>query len=333
MRRKLTIILPCLLLALLIAGHTAAWFAGTSYLETAFHAWEAQRRAAGWQVESGTPVRGGWPLAASLTVPDLALSAGPQGAPGRVAWHGERVVLSVSITSPDRLGVDLIGSQTLRVAPGPELPFSADLLHFEAPLSRALSAPVVGLEVRGLHAQGVSIGLLTGQATAAGSPALTLAAEAIDLPPSEAWAFGPHISSLALDATLRGPLPPPGPIPAMAAGWRDTDGAVDITHLALGWGPLGLSATAHLALDAQLQPIGTTELHVIGFAKAASALAAQHIISKDQAGAATAVMTLLARVPPDGGAPQVDVPLTLRDRVLSMGKTPLLRLPEVVWPH
>ena len=49
--------------------------------------------------------------------------------------------------------------------------------------------------------------------------------------------------------------------------------------------------------------------------------------------AATAVLTLLSRAPQDGGAPEVQVPLTLRNRMLLMGKTPLLRVPEVVWPH
>ena len=85
MRRRLTIVIPCLLLAALIAGHTALWFAAANHLDAGFNTWVAQRRAAGWQVDAGTPVRGGWPLAATLSVPDLALSAGPQGAPGRVA--------------------------------------------------------------------------------------------------------------------------------------------------------------------------------------------------------------------------------------------------------
>jgi hypothetical protein len=49
--------------------------------------------------------------------------------------------------------------------------------------------------------------------------------------------------------------------------------------------------------------------------------------------AATAVLTLLSRVPQDGGAPEVEVPLVLKDRMVLMGKTPLVRVPEVVRPH
>jgi len=333
MRRKLTIVLPALLLVALIAGHTAAWFAGTHYLETGFNAWTAQRRAAGWQVEAGTPVRGGWPLTASLTVPDLALSAGPDGAPGRFDWHAERVVLSLTATRPDQLGIDLLGAQTLRVAPDPPVPFAADRMHVEIPLTRAEPTPSASIEIRALRADNLTVGLLTGQVAASATPTLNLSAEAIDLPQGVTWAFGPHISSFALDATLHGPLPPPGPLAAMAAAWHGTDGALDITHLALGWGPLGLSATAHLGLDDRLQPEGTTKLHVIGYAKALEALAAQHVITKDAAMAATAVLTLLAHAPQDGGAPEVQVPLSLHDSTLLMGKTPLVKVPDLVWPH
>jgi hypothetical protein len=334
MRRKLTIILSSLLLAALVAGHTAAWFAAANHLDTGFNAWVAQRRAAGWQVDAGTPVRGGWPLAATLTVPDVALSAGPQGAPGRVAWHGQSVVLTLAITSPDRLGIDLDGAQTLRIAPGPEQPFSADRLHVEVPLIRTTTAvPPASLEVHNLRAPDLAIGLLTGQAVAAAAPTITLAAEAIDLPTNIPWALGPHLSSVAVDATIEGGLPPPGALPTMAEAWRSTGGALNVTHLALGWGPLGLSATARLGFDDRLQPAGTADLHVIGFARTADALAKQHVITKDAAMAATAVLTLMSYTPKDGGAPEVEVPLTLRNSTLAMGKTPLVRVPELAWPQ
>src|SRR5271167_4853862 len=141
MRRRLTIVLPCLLLAALIAGHTAAWFIGSRALDRGFAAWVTQQRAAGWQVDAGTPVRGGWPLAADLRIPDLALTAGPPDAPGRVSWHDELVVLSLTATNPDHLGIDLDGAQSLRIAPDQDRPFGADRMHIDVPLSRATRIP------------------------------------------------------------------------------------------------------------------------------------------------------------------------------------------------
>ena len=115
----------------------------------------------------------------------------------------------------------------------------------------------------------------------------------------------------------------------MAEAWRTAGGTLNVTHLALGWGPLGLSATAKLSFDDHLHPVGTADLHVIGYAKTLEALARQRVITKDTALAATAVLTLLSHTPRDGGAPEVEVPLTLRDRTLLMGKTPLVRVPEL----
>jgi len=333
MRRRLTIVLPSLLLAALIAGHTAAWFVGGRVLDRGLATWVERQRAAGWQVEAGTPVRGGWPFAASLRIPDMAVAAGPPGATGRVSWHDELVVLSLTATSPDHLGIDLVGVQALRIAPDAERPFSADRFHLDIPLTRAARIPTAGLVVRNLRGPDLAIGLLTGQVVVGAAPLVTLAAEAIDLPAGLTSAFGSHISSVAMDATVLGELPPPGSLPAMAEAWRGAGGAIDITHFALGWGPLGVSATGKLGFDEHLQPTGSADLHVIGYAKAAEALAAQHVISRDTARAATAVLTLLARVPPDGGASEVAVPLTLHDRTVLMGRTPLVRVPELVWPQ
>ena len=46
--------------------------------------------------------------------------------------------------------------------------------------------------------------------------------------------------------------------------------------------------------------------------------------------AAGAVLALMAR-PQPSGPPVVEVPLSLQDRTLSLGRIPLLRLPELVW--
>lgn len=329
MRRRLWIVLP-FLAAMLIVAHTAAWLAATAYLQRGFKRWEAQRQAAGWQIEAGPPARGGWPLAATLTLPNLAMAAGRRGAPGEVTWHAATVVLGLSVRHPRTLTIDLAGPQTVRIAPGPPLRFTAEQLQVDAPLMRT-RAPAASLVLRQLRGEGLRIGLLTGLSSLDATPALSVSVEAVDLPGGP-WPLGPHISSLAADATLAGGLPPPGTPAASAAAWHQAGGALEISHFALGWGPLGVAASGRLALDDRLQPEGRADLRLIGYAKALDALAAQHVITKDAALAATAVATLLARVPPDGGAPEVELPLTLGGGKLLLGHTPLLKLPELHWP-
>jgi hypothetical protein len=333
MRRNAKIVVAGVLAAGVAAGHTAAWFYAIRYLESGFALWSTQRRAAGWEVTSGPPVRGGWPLAATLSIPDLVIGAGPRDTPGHVTFHSERTVLALTLQHPALLEIDLHGRQTVQLSPAPVTAFNADKIHVEAPLRRPAGATAGTLEVRNLRGDGVTIGLLTGQLTPGDRPALSLAAEAIDLPAGDNWPFGQHISSASIDATLRGGLPRPGPMTASVAAWQQANGALQVTHFALGWGPLGVSASAQLELDGRLQPTGTADLHLIGYAAALHELSARHFITKDASFAATAVLALLARQPADGGAPEVEVPVTLRDGIVSLGQVPLARVPEVHWPE
>ena len=78
--------------------------------------------------------------------------------------------------------------------------------------------------------------------------------------------------------------------------------------------------------------MGTGNARVVGYAETLDALATHGVISKSAATAAKAVLSLLAHTPEDGGPPDVEVPLTLQYRTLSMRQVPLLRLPEIDWP-
>jgi hypothetical protein len=131
---------------------------------------------------------------------------------------------------------------------------------------------------------------------------------------------------------LNGPFQSAGNITSGAQAWRDGGGSLEVTHLAMGWGPLGLSSSATLALDDQLQPMGSGSARIVGYGEALDRLAAGGLLTRSAATAAKAVLSLLAGTG-DGGEPsEVDVPLTLQYRTLSMRQVPLVRLPELDWP-
>jgi hypothetical protein len=98
------------------------------------------------------------------------------------------------------------------------------------------------------------------------------------------------------------------------------------------WGPLDLTASATLALDDQLQPMGAGSARLVGYAETLDMLASRAAISRSAATATKAVLSLVAHSPEDGSPPDVEVPLTLQYRTLSMRQVPLVRLPEVDWP-
>ena len=132
-RRRLWIVLLAAPL-LLLAADTLYWRIAVRNLEDGFAAWEAERRAAGWSEQHRAPVRGGWPLAATLTVPTMSLAGGGPDIPGGLAWSADRLVLRVALPRPRQLGIAAEGRQRLRLAGNPEVPYTADRLRLVLPL-------------------------------------------------------------------------------------------------------------------------------------------------------------------------------------------------------
>ncbi|MCW3477764.1 DUF2125 domain-containing protein [Limobrevibacterium gyesilva] len=342
--RRVRFLVPAAILAL-IAGHTLLWRFAATQLESGFADWVAARSAQGWSVTAGQPVRGGWPLAAELSVPDLSATGGKADLPHGLTWKAERVVLHVALLRPRTLTIEAQGQQQLRLSDLPAIPFTADRIRAEIPLEPGVPARGVEIDVdrlrAGLPSGGLTVTRLQIQgdskpAAPQGEAAVsfTMSAGDIDLPPPEtggSWALGGRIASVVVDGALMGPLPKARTPFARAAGWRDGGGTLDLRRVALGWGPLGLTGSATLALDDHMQPMGAATARIVGQSETLDALAAARTINPRTAGAAKAVLGLLARSPEGGGAPEVEVPLTLQNRGLSLGRIPLARMPELYW--
>ncbi|HVZ09851.1 DUF2125 domain-containing protein [Rhodopila sp.] len=348
MRRKTWIILAAIPV-LLLAGDLAYWQYGVSRLRAGLRDWVAARRAEGWEVAMGQPSRGGWPYAASLTVPNLSLRHRGPAMPGDVRWASASVMLSMPLYQPTGLTIRLEGPQHVQlgdaqdmVITGEALDWSVDLLATRTTLPLTLRARGLRLEPAGggWHA---TAGLLSMDIEIAEAPDPTtppvrfsLSAEAIGLPSSVRWALGPTLSSLATDGKFSGSVPADRSerdMAGWAAAWRDNGGSLEISHFAMGWGPLGVTGGATLALDEELQPMGSGTVRLLGFAEALDRLAAGGVMTKSAATAAKAVLSLLAGSAAGDEPSSVDVPLTLQYRTLSMRQVPLLRLPELDWSH
>jgi hypothetical protein len=333
------------LLVMLAAAHTGLWWFATTRLMDAFANWQAQCRAAGWTVSAGQPARAGWPLAAAIDLPDIQLSGGESDLPGGLSWRAARAEVSLALLQPRLLSVRLAGEQRLRLSELPPFAFTATEFELTAPLA---STPVASA---GLAASGLRVSLPTGPLDVATLAAegtlrpdagkaedamtLTGSAEAIGVPPApdgRPWPLGPRLASVSFDAALSGPLPSAPDLTTRATAWRDDGGRLVVHRLALGWGPLGLSGSATMALDEHMQPTTAATVRLVGYDATLDALASAGAITQHAALAAKAVLALLARRPDGGGAPTVELPLTLEDGTLSAGRFPLLRLPRFVWP-
>lgn len=335
--------------AIVLLGAASLNWAWTMHrLDTGFLTWADRHRKTGGKIAFAGVHRGGWPFTASLTVTDLELAAPHPGLPESLTWNADRVVLRVTFSAPATLQLDAEGAQRLHVWEGLDFQFTADRLHASLPLTRIEAPGQVEFEARNLRAsillESDSFGTLTVagltarvELTAAeGSDAATarfsMGAAMVGLPPQLRWPLGPSIESLTVEGAIDGPLPRESGLAANAAAWRDGGGSAEIQKLAFVWGPLVVDASATLALDEQLQPMGAGSGKLIGYDAALDALSSNGVLSRSAVTAAKAVLSLLADTPTEGEASEVEVPMTLQHRTLSMRQIPLLRLPEIDWP-
>ena len=334
-------------LAVLAAADTALWMMATARLEDELAAWQARRREAGWTLSAGQPVRTGWPLAAALSLPDPLLAGGGTDLPGGLSWRAGRAELAVALLRPDHLRLVVSG----RAAAAPVHPAGTRLHRRPVRGDHPAGAGPTDSLPLDLSAAGLRIAASTGQLTIAAlavhadawpeapqgraALAVTLQAGTVELPPLRHNLPGRSArTSPRRRSTPRstGPWPATGDVTARATAWRDGGGKLEAPRLALVWGPLGLSASATAALDEQLQPTGAATARAVGYGAVLDALARAGVLGPRVAQAIIGVLGLLARPAPDGGAPQIEVPVTVQNRTLSLGPFPLVRLREWIWP-
>ena len=259
-------------------------------------------------------------------------------------------MLRVALLRPQTLSIAAEGAQRLSIGGFPEIPYTADRLDATVPVGPGPAPQRADVRASNIAAdmpsgreaaRRLTVGFLQARleirpSPPQGEPALAFAisAEGIGLPPGTRWPLGSRVSSVSVEGALDGPVPRAANWADRAALWRDGGGTLAIEHFALGSGPLGLSASATLALDEQLQPRGAANARLVGYAEARDALAANGAITRRADIAAKAILSLIARAPENGDASaQVEVLLTLQDRTLSVRQIPLARgPPPLAWP-
>lgn len=332
------------LLLLAAIAHTVLWWQGTRLLEQEAARWIAAREAEGMAVRHGPPVRGGWPFAARLSLPDAAasgvLQVERQGSVP-VSFRTPAIVLEVALGAPRTLVIE-VASPFRIAAPGFDATGEARLLRIQAPLvQQGRQAPdliaqglVIATAGDRLAAEDLTLVAVRDPAARGDQPALSLllTANGVDLPASSQPALGARVARAVLDIHLVGMPPGRGSAQAQALAWRDAGGFVQIPRLLLDWGPLSLDADATLALDQAAQPSGEGRARMAGLPATLDRLMQAGLIDRQAAQAGRTIVAFMQRTPAGGGPPVVELPLALRNRVLSAGRLTLLQLPPIAWP-
>jgi hypothetical protein len=329
----------------LAAGDAVYWHMAVQRLQAGYESWMADRRADGWVIEAGQATSGGWPGAASLSIPHFSIRGGEPDVPGGMLWSADRVELRAPLFHPGHLEITPSGDQTLRLGTGAPVPYTAEHLTGILPLNRPGEPLVMDAEANNLRIQapeqgnGITVGTVRlhgsfDSSAAKGQPAavVQLAATQISLPPGFHSPLGDAIASTEADISVSGPVPPVTGLTRRARKWRDGGGSAEVSRFELVWGPLNVGGTATLALDDELQPMGAGSARIVGYRETLDMLADRGALSRSAVTAAKALLSLIAHTG-DDGTEEVEVPLTLQYRTLLMRQIPLLRFPELDWPE
>ncbi|MGC8468282.1 MAG: DUF2125 domain-containing protein [Acetobacteraceae bacterium] len=315
------------LLALVAVADTAVWFGACWRIEAGFRRWEREAGGQGWHVSHAPYVRGGWPLAARVTVPGLGLSG-----PG-AALNAAAVTIGLALAHPLRLAFTVSGRSSLRLA-GLALDVEAHQLRVLVPFGggKPLRVQATGLALTpGIAGPTLRIGALAAQLAGRPGAGLAVAAHAssLVLPPGPLLPRGATLEGARLAATV---APSPGSV-ASAAAWRAAGGRVAIAPLHLRAGVLVLDARLHLHLDSALQPAGGGTTTLRGAAAALDRAARAGTLPAGSATALKAMLSLLGDTGAPGGKDRIALPLLLHAGLLTLGGLPILRLPPLAWPR
>ncbi len=313
-RRRIRSVFVALLLLLL--ADTVLWAILCRRLEAGLR--EVADRQSGWTVAAEGEHWGGWPFSAAVEL--SGVSAEGTLLPGLV-WRSERVRVALAFLHPTELSVRAGGAQSVAARGIAPVPFTADLTELTADLTGA--APPHG-RIAGLRATLPAGGMriATGEITL---PPDTIVADV-------AGVSLPQVSTAIDSAHLRARITPSPPVAATprasASAWRAAGGQIEIAEAEVHWDRLDAAGTGTITLDDALQPHADGMIDAGGLPQLLDDLVKAGALAPAQAGAAKAVIAILAA--PSGGK-RVRLPVSLESGVLRLANFPLVRFPPLSW--
>ena len=318
-------------LALIWAGY---WFWAARAERQAVARFLASRQAAGWTAEtSGYTVRG-FPSRFDLTLNALSLGQPAHG----FVWHTPFLQLGASSYAPFTLQAHLPGEQRFDTPAGP-VGLQSGRIYASLQL-----VPGLALRLRQLTAR-----LDTPRLSLPDGATLALSQILLDVVPV---AGVPHQQDITLDAgdialppEAKAMLDPKGALPDLVKDLhlglradldrpldlRSTEAPPRLTALTLRdcrliWGPMRITASGQLHLDAEGRPEGQIRLTIRDWQPLIDMAVAQGLLKPGIAPTVSNMMAALANSGGDSG--EATLPLDLGGGMLSLGPLPLASLPR-----
>jgi hypothetical protein len=300
------------LVSFTIIAYCAAWIWSVDRLDASIREQGEILRGHGWTVVLGPVRRMGWPAQARIEFGPASLET------TGLTFRAESVTADVGLLRPRPVTVQSVG-HSLRFGSSAEIP----VLSREISISRRDEGAI-------LTGSGIDVPHTIGAAEfQMWIEAAKLTVTIQDLQLLSAFRRpAPPIDTADFSAELTMPLP--HTIDARtAAMWRDAGGAASVSMFHLRGPGMTVSGHAAIKLDAVLQPSLDGMAHIVGYGAILDGLMAADLIKAQTVMASKAVLDLLVAPSADGG---VDIPVQIKDGVLTVSHFALLRLPLVKWP-
>jgi hypothetical protein len=333
--------------ALIVAAgfYTVWWLKAAEQAKQTLGLWVEARKSEGIAFDFESVTMEGFPFAFRMVLHSPRLDLPRSG--GAWSWRGpERVGFEIQALAPFRISLAASGQHHLTDPKGAKIDIDAGMLKV------LLSADGAGLN-------GLWLEIEKGVAGAPGaaeplrieklfvaletlSPAdplslkeptlsLDLRAQGIDLPPEINPPLGPRLETADLRAQVYAPLPRRFE-EGEARAWNEAGGTVEIETLRVAWAPLDLTGDGTLALDHDLQPMGSFTANLKGAFETVDVLAKRKLVDAGDAMVAKIALAVLAKASPDPSSGVIRLPLTLQNRALTLGPARLLKLKDIIWP-
>lgn len=303
---------------LLLLADTAIWAFLCQRLEQGLRDAVVAARLDGWSIAAERVRWSGWPFAAAL---DLTSVAAASTLLPDFVWQAQNARLQLALFHPTTLTIRIAGPQSIAARGIPPITLKADRALIDADLTGATPP----------HA---SIGALKATLPAG---TLTLDRAELTFPINDVVAdlaglslptVAAPIGALHLHAAIDPALPVAATPEMSARAWHQAGGHIDITEIALQWNALAAAGFGRITLDDHLQPHAEGSVTATGLASFLDDLAKAGTLAPAQAGAAKAVVAILAA--PSGGE-RVQLPILLEDGTLRLARFPLVRFEPLAW--
>ncbi len=313
------------------------WFVGAHFAQRGVLVWLEQRRAAGWVAEAADVSVAGFPSRFDLTVTEPALTE-PSG---RLGWSAPFVQVLALSYRPNAVILALPDSQTVEA-------FGQRLMVTSTKMQASLLLTplgVVPLMRSTLVADGLTVTAPGGWSAALDKAVLASErmARATGAGP-ELHRIGAEIDGLRPDARLLALVDPDGTLPPVvdrvhldatigilqgSARLRPMPASVALDDLSLRWGALELSAAGQLSVGASGVLNGKITLRAAGWRQMLDLAGNAGLIDAAALPGITRALQVLAAISAD--PERLELPLTLRDGLVTFGVIPLMNAPRLTF--